>query len=123
MNKELEQKVLAYYKAKESADKAKEIVDNLGKELKELLEKEDIKKETTSDGLEVSMIGKTTIKYNDEVGIKNYLKANKMTDYLVEAIDSKKLNDSIKNSQTLNDALKSKITITTSYSLSVKESK
>lgn len=123
MKKELEEKVLAYYQAKAEADKAKETADNLGKELKELLDREGITKELTSDGLEVSMVGKTTIKYNDEVAIKDYLRNNQMSDYLVEAIDNKKLNDSIKNSSTLNEALKDKITVTTTYSLSVKEKK
>lgn len=120
---ELETKIKRYYEAKQFADNAKAQVDELGKELKELLDKEGVTKEQTSNGFEVSLIGKTTFKYDDEVAIKSYLRENSLNEYLVESIDSKRLNEKLKESTTLYEELTPYITKSTSLSLSVKESK
>ena len=56
MKQELEAKVKNYFEAKRFADEAKAQVDRLGLELKELLFKEGITKERTSNGFDVSPI-------------------------------------------------------------------
>ena len=89
MNKTIEEKVKAYYEAKVILDFQKNQVETLGKELKELLQKEGVTKETTANGYEVSLVNKTNIKYKDELALKNYLKTSGNSNFLVESIDSK----------------------------------
>ena len=123
MKQELELKVKNYYEAKRFADEAKAQVDRLGLELKELLFKEGITKESTSNGYDVSLVDKKTFKYDDELAIRDYLRLNNLNEYLVESIDTKRLNESLKKSNELYNDLVKYITPGTTTSLSVKESK
>ena len=123
MKQELELKVKNYYEAKRFADEAKAQVDRLGLELKELLFKEGITKESTSNGYDVSLVDKKTFKYDDELAIRDYLRSNNLSEYLVESIDTKRLNESLKKSNELYNDLVKYITPGTTTSLSVKESK
>lgn len=123
MKQELELKVKNYYEAKRFADEAKAQVDRLGLELKELLCKEGITKETTSNGFDVSLVDKKTFKYDDELAIRDYLRSNNLNEYLVESIDTKRLNESLKKSNELSNDLAKYITPSITTSLSVKESK
>ena len=123
MKQELELKVKNYYEAKRFADEAKAQVDRLGLELKELLFKEGITKESTSNGYDVSIVDKKTFKYDDELAIRDYLRSNNLNEYLVESIDTKRLNESLKKSNELYNDLVKYITPSITTSLSVKESK
>ena len=123
MNKTIEEKVKAYYEAKVILDFQKNQVETLGKELKELLQKEGVTKETTTNGYEVSLVNKTTIKYKDELALKKYLKTSGNSSFLIENIDNKRLNAEIKNSQLLKEQLSKFIEETNSDSLSVKEAR
>lgn len=123
MKQELEAKVKNYFEAKRFADEAKAQVDRLGLELKELLFKEGITKERTSNGFDVSLVDKKTFKYDDELAIRDYLRSNNLNEYLVESIDTKRLNESLKKSNELYNDLVKYITPGTTTSLSVKESK
>ena len=123
MKQELELKVKNYYEAKRFADEAKAQVDRLGLELKELLFKEGITKESTSNGYDVSIVDKKTFKYDDELAIRDYLRSNNLNEYLVESIDTKRLNESLKKSNELYNDLIKYITPSITTSLSVKESK
>lgn len=123
MNQIIEEKVKAYYEAKVNLDFQKNLVEILGKELKQLLQKEGITKETTANGYEVSLVNKTTIKYKDELALKDYLKTSGNSNFLVESIDNKKLNAEIKNSISLKEKLSKFIEETNSDSLLVKEVK
>ena len=71
MKKEIEEKVKAYYEAKVALDFQKAQLESLAKELKEELQQEGVKKEITSNGYEVSLTSRTTIKYNDELALKD----------------------------------------------------
>lgn len=122
MKKEIEEKVKAYYEAKVALDFQKAQLENLGKELKEELQQEGIKKEITSNGYEVSLTSRTTIKYNDELALKDYLKIAG-PQYIIESIDSKKLNADIKKSDQLKNDISKYLEISTIDSLSVKEGK
>lgn len=123
MKQELEAKVKNYFEAKRFADEAKAQVDRLGLELKELLVKEGITKESTSNGFDVSLVDKKTFKYDDELAIRDYLRSNNLNEYLVESIDTKRLNESLKKSNELHNDLAKYITPSITTSLSVKESK
>lgn len=123
MKKEIEEKIKNYYEAKRVADEAKATVDFLGAELKEILIQEGISKETTSNGFDVSLVDKKTFKYDDELAIRDYLRSNNLSEYLVESIDTKRLNESLKKSNELYNDLVKYITPGTTTSLSVKESK
>lgn len=122
MKKEIEEKVKSYYEAKVALDFQKAQLENLGKELKEALQQEGVKKETTSNGYEVSLTSRTTIKYKDELALKDYLKIAG-PEYIVESIDSKKLNADIKNSDQLKNNISKYLDISTVDSLTVKEGK
>ena len=121
MNKTLEEKINAYYEAKQKADKAKEIAETLGKELKELLEENQLTNATTENGITASLVNKTTFKYLDEIAVKNYLKNNKMESYITENIDAKKLNVDLKKSELLFNALKDYIQKDNSNQLTLKK--
>lgn len=123
MNKELEEKIKDYYEAKRIADEAKATVEFLGAELKELLIKEGITKESTSNGFDVSLVDKKTFKYDDELAIRDYLRQNNLNEYLIESIDTKRLNESLKKSNELYNDLVKYITPGITTSLSIKESK
>ena len=122
MKKEIEEKVKAYYEAKVALDFQKAQLESLAKELKEELQQEGIKKEITSNGYEVSLTSRTTIKYNDELALKDYLKMAG-PQYIIETIDSKKLNTDIKKSDQLKNDISKYLEISTIDSLSVKEGK
>ena len=94
-----------------------------GAELKELLIREGITKESTTNGYDVSLVDKKTFKYDDELAIRDYLRLNNLNEYLVESIDTKRLNESLKKSNELYNDLVKYITPGTTTSLSVKESK
>ena len=123
MKKEIEEKIKNYYEAKKIADEAKATVDFLGAELKEILIQEGISRETTSNGFDVSLVDKKTFKYDDELAIRDYLRSNNLSEYLVESIDTKRLNEGLKKSNELYNDLVKYITPGTTTSLSVKESK
>ena len=123
MKAELEAKVKQYFDAKKFADEAKAQVDRLGLELKELLLIEGITKESTTNGYDVSIVDKKTFKYDDELAIRDYLRQNNLTEFLVEEIDTKRLNESLKKSNELYNDLVRYITPGVTTSLSVKESK
>lgn len=123
MKPELEAKIKHYFDAKKFADEAKAQVEFLGAELKELLDKEGITKDTTSNGFDVNLIEKTTFKYDDELAVRDYLRQNNLNEFLVESIDTKRLNESLKKSKELSNDLSMYIFPTRTVSLSVKESK
>ena len=123
MRAELEVKIKNYFDAKRIADEAKAQVEFLGAELKELLNKEGITKDTTSNGFEVSLIDSTIFKYVDELAIRDYLRQNNLNEYLVESIDTKRLNESLKKSNELSNDLSKYVMPSISTRLQVKESK
>ena len=123
MNKQLEEKIKTYYDLKQQIDTLKKSLDILGNDLKTELEKENIKKETTSNGYEVNLISKTTIKYTDEEALKNFLKILGKTEYLIESIDNKRLNESIKASESFKKDISNYINENISNSLMIKEVK
>lgn len=123
MIKELEEKIKEYFELKQASDELKEKLDTLNAEIKDVLIKGNIKKETTTNGYLVNLIEKKSIKYSDEVAIKSYLKEHSMSDYIIEAIDSTRLNKAIKESEMLSKDLKSNLVENISYNLSVTESK
>ena len=123
MKTEIEMKVKEYFQAKQVAEEAKAIADALGNELKEILVQEGITKETTSNGYDVSLVDRKTFKYDDELAIRDYLRLNNLNEYLVESIDTKRLNESLKKSNELYNDLVKYITPGVTTSLSVKENK
>ena len=91
-------------------------------ELKELIINEmgDEVKYTSPDNISATLTDKETFKYNDELSIINYLKKNKMDNFIVEKVNAVALNKELKKKTLLSESLKSYYTKTNSTSLTVK---
>ena len=74
----------------------------------------------TDDEVQASITYKTTIKYPDEIKLINKLRAEGLNRFIVETVDSKALNELIKNSNEVATKLTESYTKTTSTALSVK---
>lgn len=77
-------------------------------------------KYTTPDNISATLTDKETFKYNDELSIINYLKKNKMDNFIVEKVNAVALNKELKKKTVLAESLKSYYTKTNSTSLTVK---
>lgn len=74
------------------------------------------------DGYQAKTVVSKRIKYKDETAIRNYIIGKGFSNvYLVQAIDTSKLNTELKNEGQLYTALKDFIEINKSTSLSVKK--
>ena len=76
---------------------------------------------STDGGLKGSICYKTTVKYNDEIAIINYLKRNGMSAYLKTVIDAPDFNKTLRSSQKLQESLAGKFTVSETPSLTVKK--
>lgn len=92
----------------------------LAEEIKYELQGKIGKTYTTENGINAKLVESVRFTYDDEVGIRNYItqKGLKST-YIVETIDSKKLNAELKKSTTLYDDIKHYVTKTITESLRV----
>lgn len=110
----------AYLQEQEAAIKvAKESIKN---DFIKAVEAMGVSSYTSKDGgLKGSICYKTTIKYNDEVAIINYLKRNGMSSWLKTVIDAPDFNKNLKASQKLQESLAGKFTISETPSLTVKK--
>ena len=77
---------------------------------------------TTADGLfKGTVANKATVKYTDEVAIIDYLQNNGMSSYLKTTIDTTAFNKTLKGSQSLQESLAGKFTVSESPALTVKK--
>lgn len=68
-----------------------------------------------------SIASKTSVKYNDEIAIINYLQDNNLTYYLKTTIDTTSFNKLLKGSETLQESLSGKFAISEIPALTVKK--
>ena len=98
---------------------AKEAIKN---DFIEAIEAMGVSSYTSTDGvLKGSICYKTTVKYNDEIAIINYLKRNGMSAYLKTVIDAPDFNKTLRSSQKLQESLAGKFTVSETPSLTVKK--
>lgn len=100
--------------------KIKELTERkneLNESIKKALLDAGISKTETPQGTQVTLTTKVSLKY-DEVSTLKYLKENGLTQYIVEKIDTTKLNKELKESKTLNESIQPNQDVT--YSLTVK---
>ena len=77
---------------------------------------------TTTDGLfKGTVANKSTVKYTDEVAIIDYLQNNGMSSYLKTTIDTTAFNKTLKGSQSLQESLAGKFTVSESPALTIKK--
>lgn len=120
--KNLNEQIEKYFELQKQAEEIKAQLDEIKIHLVEEFHEEGIDSYAT-DKVVATITPKTTFKYNDEPAMVKYLKENGMSQYIVEKIDSTRLNKVLKSSVSLNEALKPQFTMNTSYALSVKEVK
>ena len=91
-------------------------------ELKNLIIEEmgDNNKYISPDNVSATLTDKETFKYTDELSIINYLKKNKMENFIVEKVNAVALNKELKKKTVLSESLKPYYTKTTSTSLTIK---
>ncbi len=123
MNALLEQKIKEYFETNKVYKELEKRVKTLSSEIKEELTQLGIDKESTTNGFDVLLVEKVSYDYPDEIALRSYLKENGLSDYILEKIDSTKLNKDIKDSKSLAKKLNTLAVKTTTISLSVKESK
>ena len=100
--------------------KIKELTDRkneLNESIKKALLDAGINKTETPNGTQVSLTTKVSFKY-DEFATIQYLKENNLTQFIVEKVDTKKLNEELKKSKALNESIQPSQDVT--YSLTVK---
>ena len=100
--------------------KIKELTDRkneLNESIKKALLDAGLSKTETPQGTQVTLTTKVSLKY-DEVQVIKYLKENHLNEYIVEKIDTKKLNEGLKKSKVLNESIQPTQDI--SYSLTIK---
>ena len=76
-----------------------------------------------ADDVEGKLVSKNLYKYKDEMAIVNYLKKNKLDNYLQEKINTTVMNKELKNKGLLYESLKDYVEENNSIALSVKEIK
>ena len=120
--KNLNEQIEKYFELQRQAEEIKNQLDEIKSQLVEEFNTEGINSYDTGKVV-ATVTPKTTFKYNDEPAMVKYLKENGMSQYVVEKIDSTRLNKVLKSSVSLNEALKPQFIMNTSYALSVKEAK
>lgn len=102
----------------------KALKEALEKELKEMnteivtaMNNAGINKVETPNGVTATVTTKVSLKY-DEVATIKYLKDNGLTQYIVEKVDTKKLNEELKKSKSLNESIQPSQDV--SYALTIK---
>ena len=73
------------------------------------------------DDIKAQVVSKDTFKYDDELGMIDYLKNNGYGKFVVEKINATSLNKELKKGLSLSESLKSMYTKTTSSSLTIKK--
>ena len=107
-----------YNTYQEQVNSLEESMANLKQQIMELMDKDGLTKTTTDNGVSASITLKTTFKYDEDAAIK-YLKENGYSKYVVEKIDSKKLNTELKKPTQLSESLKQWYTTTQQRAFSV----
>lgn len=120
--KNLNEQIERYFELQRQADEIKNQLEEIKSQLVEEFNAEGINSYST-ENVTATLTPKTTFKYNDEPAMIKYLKENGMGQYVIEKIDSTRLNKILKSSVSLNESLRPQFTMNTSYALSVKEVK
>lgn len=115
----LDEKIKEFYELKTQVDQLNERKDALNKEIKELMIQNGIDTYSNEE-LNSKLVYKTNFKYLDEVGIINYLTQKGLSNiYMVNKIDTTKLNKELKAKGQLFESLKNYINKEESATLTV----
>ena len=109
-----------YFKLSQAEKNIKEKKDELNEQIKEALDKADLKKIECENGLTASIVDKVNIKYTDEIAVKQYLKKQNLLNYIVEKVNTTELNKELRKDTKISNNLKNYFTKESTQSLSVK---
>lgn len=119
---DLDKQIKEYFDKKALIDKLSEELKVQNKAIVNLLTNDYATKKYEGNGYSAAVSYKETIKYNDEQALVTLLKQDdNLKSYIVEAINTKGLNELIKNSESVAEKLNGKYTKTTSSSLTIKK--
>lgn len=121
MNTELNNKIEKYAELQAQMEVLKTQLDELKPEIIEGMVKESVDKIELPSGVTAQVVTKETFKYDDELGMINYLKANGLTSFIVEKVNTTAMNKELKKGLTLTESLKPMFTKTYTNSLTVKK--
>ena len=110
-------KIDLYKEMKAQKEALEKQMKEMNAEIVEAMNNAGVNKVETPNGATASVATKVSLKY-DEVATLKYLKDNGLTQYIVEKIDTTKLNKELKESKSLNESLQPSQEV--SYALTVK---
>ncbi len=111
-----------YFELKSEVDTKTKKLKEMNAELVDLLTEKYATKKYVGDNYSATITFKDSIKYNDETKLIELLKADEtLKSYVVEAVNSKALNELIKTNDVVKTKLKESYSTTTSSALTVKK--